>query len=124
MTDEYVIWSFEHRAWWKRAKWGYSDALADAGRYPKDEADAIVFKANRYAKTPHETAIPLADADAFTARGWIPIAPGAYEDRHGGLHIMLGEMLAFHGYADTPENREQILAAVREQMPGPITVLE
>ena len=43
MSDEreYVIWSFEHRTWWRPNKCGYTTRLDDAGRYTKDEAGDI-----------------------------------------------------------------------------------
>ena len=42
MRDEkYVIWSWEHRAWWKPNHEGYTDLLQDAGHYTFDEAANI-----------------------------------------------------------------------------------
>jgi len=52
----FVIWSFEHRAWWGPARRGYTKALVEAGRYAKAEADAIVADANIAQE--HEMAIP------------------------------------------------------------------
>lgn len=46
MTADYVIWSYEHRAWWRPGGWGYTLELAEAGRYSKAEADRIVADAN------------------------------------------------------------------------------
>lgn len=37
----FVIWSHEHRAWWRPARRGYTPVLAEAGRYSFDEAAAI-----------------------------------------------------------------------------------
>lgn len=45
---------------------------------------------------------------------WIRLAPGVYDDRRGGLHIVVPELLAGAGYMDTPENREQLLAAAAD----------
>lgn len=39
---KYVIWSFEHRAWWGPEKSGYVPSLADAGRYGANDAGRIV----------------------------------------------------------------------------------
>lgn len=72
MSDAYVIWSFEHDAWWRRAKWGYTQELAEAGRYPKDEAESIVFKANRHVKTPHEQAMLLSTAEVLVLYRQMP----------------------------------------------------
>ena len=40
--SEYVIWSFEHRAWWGPSHRGYTPHLDDAGRYSKRDAGDIV----------------------------------------------------------------------------------
>jgi len=42
----YLIWSNEHGAWWRRWEQGYTLDLTLAGRYPKDRALAIVAAAN------------------------------------------------------------------------------
>lgn len=42
----YVIWSFEHDAWWAPDWQGYTQELKDAGRYSGTEAAAIVADAN------------------------------------------------------------------------------
>jgi hypothetical protein len=57
MSDAYVIWSFEHDAWWGPGRMGYTADLMHAGRYSKSEADAIVVQANRYRPTIYEVAI-------------------------------------------------------------------
>jgi hypothetical protein len=55
----YVIWSEEHGMWWRPGQRGYTNSLRRAGRYPKDEADEIVFKANAFLEVDewHELAI-------------------------------------------------------------------
>ena len=45
MAPEYVIWSFEHRAWWAADRIGYTRELAQAGRYTPHEAEQIVTEA-------------------------------------------------------------------------------
>jgi len=44
--DTYVIWSYEHGAWWRPASCGYTTRLEEAGHYSKVEADRIVADAN------------------------------------------------------------------------------
>lgn len=39
---QYVIWSFEHRRWWRPDSEGYTPDLREAGRYSKAEAGDIV----------------------------------------------------------------------------------
>ena len=64
MSDRrgYVIWSIEHGAWWKARRTGYTNDLADAGRYTYDTAVHIVADANqnRPSGVCHECLIPLA----------------------------------------------------------------
>ena len=42
------------------------------------------------------------------------LGPGVYDDGAGGLHLDFGALLEAHGFADTPENREQLARAWRE----------
>lgn len=66
-ADAWVVWSFEHDAWWGPARWGYVRELAQAGRYSEAEAREIEARANRYVATPHEKALSLADARRLVA---------------------------------------------------------
>jgi hypothetical protein len=50
----------------------------------------------------------MTDRDRMTR-----LAPGVYDDGAGGLHLDVGELLAAHGYADTPENRHTLEDEVR-----------
>lgn len=36
--DSYLIWSNEHRAWWRPNSSGYTVFIESAGRYSRDEA--------------------------------------------------------------------------------------
>lgn len=119
MTDAYVIWSFEHDAWWRPGRMGYTPELDAAGRYTKAEAEEIVADANRYSgsRHPHEAALPLSAA-LLSGRpaGLHQIAPGVYDDGQGAMHLDLPELLRANGYTDTPENRETLIEAAREMM--------
>ena len=42
-TNVFVIWSWEHMAWWAPARAGYEESLERAGRYSYDEAADIVI---------------------------------------------------------------------------------
>jgi hypothetical protein len=42
------------------------------------------------------------------------VGPGLYEDDDGVLHMSIPELLDAYGIADTPENREVMIAAARE----------
>jgi hypothetical protein len=54
---EYLIWSNEHLAWWKPAELGYTTLTHNAGRYSKEEADAICARANFDPETINEVAV-------------------------------------------------------------------
>jgi len=64
--DDVVIWSVEHEGWWRPNRLGYTDTLADAGRYTREDADEIVEDANRLEF--NECAIPIR-----ALAGWIAV---------------------------------------------------
>jgi hypothetical protein len=41
MSDIYLVWSNEHRAWWKPGGYGYSTGLRGAGQFSRDRAIEI-----------------------------------------------------------------------------------
>lgn len=61
MAQPFVIWSEERGAWWgaDETNLNYTRSLAKARRYPKEEADRIVFDANAFLEGDewHEVAI-------------------------------------------------------------------
>lgn len=68
MSGVYVVWSNEHRCWWRADCRGYANSLADAGRYSREDALAICIGARggrRFNSNPAEVPILLADAEAF-----------------------------------------------------------
>lgn len=44
-VEKWLVWSNEHRAWWRPNWQGYTVMLDQAGRYSKDEASAICERA-------------------------------------------------------------------------------
>jgi hypothetical protein len=72
VTDQdrecWVVWSFEHDAWWGPGGRGYTADLAQAGRYTQAEALDIEWQANHYRPIVYEKALPLADAAARSLR--------------------------------------------------------
>lgn len=50
----YLIWSFEHNAWWAPNSRGYTTDVKVAGLYGKEEAERICENANRYSSKPNE----------------------------------------------------------------------
>ena len=58
MSDLVKIWSFEHDAWWRAASCGYTTDEAQAGLYPREQAEKIVTSAN-YGGTLNEEIVEL-----------------------------------------------------------------
>jgi len=51
MTDtKWIIWSFEHKAWWMPLSRGYTEKVENAGKYSYEEAVKIVTSANAYGR--------------------------------------------------------------------------
>lgn len=60
----YLIWSNEHRAWWRPNRCGYTTYVRNAGRYQRDEAIQIARNARNgwvAGQPPPEIAVPEAD---------------------------------------------------------------
>ena len=56
----FVIWSWEHQAWWGPSHSGYTEQLAQAGRYTFDEAADITVG---HIPAGEEIAVLLAEAE-------------------------------------------------------------
>lgn len=41
----FLIWSNEHRMWWRGGHVGYTDSIEEAGRYERSDAEEIVAAA-------------------------------------------------------------------------------
>lgn len=65
MSDEkYLVWSNEHRCWWRPNSAGYTLHVKSAGRYSRDEALAIARGSRRgwvEGRAPDEMAIAERD---------------------------------------------------------------
>jgi hypothetical protein len=83
MTTAYLVWSNEHRAWWRAGSYGYSTALPKAGRYTREEALEICRRALPTAMhigAIAEVPVRLDDmADILRDQ----IVPGAIIEEHG-----------------------------------------
>ena len=75
--DTYLVWSNQHRAWWRANSAGYTIRLSEAGRYNRDEAIRICAHAHGGWKTglmPPE--IPVREEDALdTFLTWLTALP-------------------------------------------------
>lgn len=65
----YLIWSNEHRAWWRPQRQGYTSSIHEAGQYTRENAFKICKNANyehffdeRCVATPNEIAVWRDDA--------------------------------------------------------------
>jgi len=70
MSEEYVVWSNEHSAWWRPQECGYTTMLEAAGRYSRDDALGICIGARggrRHNRNPSEVPVLYADAVLFWA---------------------------------------------------------
>lgn len=60
MSEEYLVWSNEHRAWWRPSAAGYTVHMEAAGRYTRDDAIGHSL-ARDDGKVPPEIPVRLAD---------------------------------------------------------------
>jgi hypothetical protein len=67
VDEPWVVWSFEHNAWWAPDWCGYTPDLAQAGRYSEADARDIEERANRCLRGGrlHELAMPLLSVQSF-----------------------------------------------------------
>lgn len=63
MIDPFLVWSNQHRAWWRQDSAGYATDIREAGHYSREEAISISGKARdgwgEPTETPDELAIPI-----------------------------------------------------------------
>ena len=70
LRNDYLIWSNEHRMWWRADERGYTKSIAQAGIYCRDAAIEIVTGASRgqwLKEPPNELAVCVDDLP-FDAR--------------------------------------------------------
>jgi len=65
MSEPYLVWSNQHRAWWRPESRGYTTDIRGAGWYTRDEAISISGQARDGwgdpSKAPDELAIAIND---------------------------------------------------------------
>jgi hypothetical protein len=49
-TGYWLVWSFEHDAWWKGNTSGYTKVKEEAGLFTFEEAQQIVIDGNKHSK--------------------------------------------------------------------------
>lgn len=63
--ERFLVWSNEHRSWWRANHMGYTGIIGQAGRYTRNEAEAIVRNANLHTDpndTPNEVMVLAPEA--------------------------------------------------------------
>jgi hypothetical protein len=75
--DQYLVWSNEHRAWWRAGHCGYATGLREAGRYSRDQAIEICRDAiptAMHVGTISEIPVRAADVTDFLKGQMVPSA--------------------------------------------------
>ena len=68
----YLIWSNEHRAWWRHASQGYTPHIGQAGIYSREQAMEICRNALMGSReVPHELPVAIKDLDDMGAGEWV-----------------------------------------------------
>jgi hypothetical protein len=73
MTNQnlWLVWSYEHNAWWGPGKCGYTKDWQKAGRYRYSEAMQICVDANRYTEQTNEEMVHVHNVENGY---WLPRA--------------------------------------------------
>jgi hypothetical protein len=75
--DQYLVWSNEHRGWWRAGRCGYTPGLMDAGKYSRAQAIDICREAipsAMYIGTISEIPVRASDVTEFLKGQIIPAA--------------------------------------------------
>lgn len=89
--ERWLIWSFEHNAWWMPRQCGYTGKIKHAGMYKYDQAVEIVEGANKYCKKkPNEAMLPDFRITQTFKIGDRVLIEEAWEDDRGFFHDAIG----------------------------------
>lgn len=64
MSEWYLVWSNEHRCWWRPSRQGYTQKVASAGRYTREEAIEI-SRGRGWPSTGIPDEVPVLERDAI-----------------------------------------------------------
>ncbi len=73
--NHFLIWSNEHRMWWRADERGYTDSIDEAGRYLYDAAERIVLKASVNGALLYDRTNPLTGEQYRQAPEVLVLAP-------------------------------------------------
>lgn len=82
MSDCYLIWSNEYRAWWRPNARGYTLSIGRAGRYTRELA-LLHCRVRDQADGEPLPEIPVRVEDLMEITIWQPARASAVEDRGG-----------------------------------------
>lgn len=68
MSDWYLVWSNEHHCWWRPDSQGYTNKVAGAGRYSREEAIEI-SRGRGWPATGIPNEVPVREIDALECFG-------------------------------------------------------
>ncbi len=77
----YLIWSLEHKSWWRENRKGYTENRSEAGQYEFDEAIDIVLEANiQENNIPNEAIVPIEVCAECLGTGVVATMENVYQD--------------------------------------------
>jgi hypothetical protein len=71
----FLIWSNEHRSWWRGAERGYTQVIEEAGRYERATAEAIVSRATCDGLLTHRAVDPVSGQEYSSLSEVMVLAP-------------------------------------------------
>jgi hypothetical protein len=81
---KFLIWSNEHRMWWRANERGYTDSIEEAGRYPYEQAAKVVLSASVNGQLLYDRTDPVTGEQYRQAPEVLVLAPECI-DLEGGV---------------------------------------
>jgi hypothetical protein len=77
MSNQFLVWSNEHRMWWRANERGYTDSIEEAGRYSRREAEQIVASATLGGELAQRRVDPVTEREYAQMSEVLVLAPEA-----------------------------------------------
>jgi hypothetical protein len=71
----FLVWSNEHRAWWRSHHRGYTEYIEEAGRYSRAEGEQIVARATLNGRLTNRRVNPVTDEEYAQPSEVLVLAP-------------------------------------------------